>query len=121
MKKLPEGWLYVPVSPETWSLISRIGDQEKAADEVIREVFASYQSERVGTDGLTDSEYEHTKLVQEIETLHDKLQSEREKVLDELDQIMREEEINYERDGYESFVWILHEVIPKLRSKQEEK
>lgn len=39
------------------------------------------QVEQVGTDGLTDSEYEHTKLVQEIEILHERLQVGREKVL----------------------------------------
>lgn len=43
-----------------------------------------FLNERVGTDGLTDAEYEHQKLVEEIEILHDRLQSEREKVLDEL-------------------------------------
>ena len=42
------------------------------------------QAEPVGTDGLTDSEYEHMKLVQEIEILHDKIQSKRDKVLEEL-------------------------------------
>ena len=36
------------------------------------------QSERVGIDGLTDSEYEHMKLVQKIEILHNQLQSNRE-------------------------------------------
>ena len=41
------------------------------------------------------------------------------KVLDELEKIMREEEINSERTGYESYVWILHEVIPKLRQQKE--
>jgi len=46
MKKLPEGWLYVPVSPETWTLISVCGDQEKTADEIINWAFHSIQSER---------------------------------------------------------------------------
>ena len=43
--------------------------------------------------------------------------AEREKLLDELDRIMREEEINNERTGYESFVWVIHEVIPRLRQE----
>ena len=42
------------------------------------------QAEQVGTDGLTDSEYEHTKLVQEIEILNDRLQAERERALGEV-------------------------------------
>jgi hypothetical protein len=44
--KLPEGWLYVPVSPKTWALISRYGDQEKTADESIHEMFSTLHSER---------------------------------------------------------------------------
>jgi hypothetical protein len=41
-----------------------------------------YQSERVGTDGLTDMEYAYQKAVEDIEILHDRLQKGRDKVLE---------------------------------------
>jgi hypothetical protein len=42
------------------------------------------------------------------------------KVLDYLEDYMRQEEINDERTPYESFVWILHQVIPSLRKGEQE-
>jgi len=42
------------------------------------------------------------------------------KVLDYLEDYMRQEEINDERTPYESFVWVLHQVIPSLRKGGQE-
>lgn len=64
--ELPDGWLYVPLSPATFKLLNE-GDQEKTPDEIIRELITSYKGEGVSLKGEITSL--HTRSLKDAATI----------------------------------------------------